>query len=73
MPFVQMPNPMAARCSFLGRSGLVLSGAAVALLADNVALATKSSGDHAKDVQILNIALGVELEAITARAVRCQL
>ena len=66
MSFFQMPNPIAARRLFLGQSGLVLSGAAVALLAGNEALAAKSGGANAKDVQILNTALGAELEAIAA-------
>ena len=61
-----MPNPIAARRLFIGQSGLVLSGAAVALLAGNEALAAKSGGTNAKDVQILNTALGAELEAIAA-------
>ena len=66
MSFLQMPNPIAARRLFLGRSGLVLSGAAVALLAGNEALAAKSGAASVKDVQILNTALGAELEAIAA-------
>ena len=66
MSFFQMPDPIAARRLFLGQSGLVLSGAAVALLAGNEALAAKSGGANAKDVQILNTALGAELEAIAA-------
>jgi len=33
MSFLLMPNPVAARRPFLGRSGLALSGAVVALLA----------------------------------------
>ncbi len=54
-----------ARRAFLGSSGLVLSGAAVALLAGRDALAaTKRS--NSKDVSILNTALGAELEAIAA-------
>mgnify|MGYP002072993634 CR=1 FL=1 len=65
MSFLQMPTPGAARRLFLGQSGLVLSGAAVALLAGQDALAAKS-GAGAKDVQILNTALGAELEAIAA-------
>ena len=32
MSFFQMPNPIAARRLFLGHSGFVLSGAAVALV-----------------------------------------
>lgn len=39
MSFFQMPNPIAARRLFIGQSGLVLSCAAVALLAGNEALA----------------------------------
>ncbi len=65
MSFLAMPTPLAARRLFLGRSGLVLSGAAVALLAGNDALAAKTKGG-AGDVQILNTALGAELEAIAA-------
>lgn len=66
MSFFQMPNPVAARRLFLGHSGLVLSGAAVALLAGNEALAAKSGSADPKDIQILNTALGAELEAIAA-------
>jgi rubrerythrin len=66
MSFLAMPNPQAARRLFLGRSGLVLSGAAVALLAGNDALAAKTKGGAAGDIQILNTALGAELEAIAA-------
>ena len=43
MSFLQMPNPMAARRVFLGQSGLLLSGAAVALLAGKHALAAQSA------------------------------
>lgn len=66
MSFFQMPNPIVARRLFLGRSGLALSGAAVALLASNEALAAQAGGADPKDVQILNTALGAELEAIAA-------
>ena len=66
MSFFQMPSPLAARRLFLGRTGLTLSGAAVALLAGNEALAARSGGAGAQDVQILNTALGAELEAIAA-------
>jgi rubrerythrin len=66
MSFFQMPTPVAARRLFLGKSGLVLSGAAVALLAGNDALAAKTGGATAGDVQILNTALGAEFEAIAA-------
>ena len=66
MSFFLMPTPVAARRLFLGRSGgLVLSGAAIALLAGKDALAAKHA-DKAGDVQILNTALGAELEAIAA-------
>lgn len=41
MSFLQIPHPQEARRLFLGRSGLVLSGAAVALLAGRDALAAK--------------------------------
>ena len=64
--FFSMPHPEAARRIFLGRSGLLLSGAAVALLAGRDVLAAKSGGSKAGDVQILNTALGAELEAIAA-------
>jgi len=67
MSFFLMPTPVAARRLFLGRSGgLVLSGAAVALLAGRHALAATTSDAKASDVQILNTAIGAELEAIAA-------
>lgn len=66
LSFLQMPTPVAARRLFLGQSGLMLSGAAVALLAGNDALAAKAGGADSNDVQILNTALGAELEAIAA-------
>lgn len=65
MSFFEMPTPAAARRLFLARSGLVLSGAAVALLAGNGALAA-TFGAKAGDAKILNTALGAELEAIAA-------
>ena len=61
------PAARAARRSFLSQSGLLLSGAAVALLAGQEALA-KSGESAASDVRILNTALGAELEAIAAYA-----
>lgn len=65
--FLAISDPRAARRLFLGRTGLMLSGAAVALLAGRDALAAKKSGGaKAADVQILNTALGAELEAIAA-------
>jgi rubrerythrin len=67
MSFLQMTTPKMARRLFLGQSGgLVLSGAAVALLAGKDALAAATGNADPKDVQILNTALGAELEAIAA-------
>ncbi len=66
MSFLQMPTPIAARRLFMGHSGLVLSGAAIALLAGRDALAATSGAASLQDVQILNTALGAELEAIAA-------
>jgi rubrerythrin len=66
MSFFLMNSPAAARRFFLQRSGLLLSGAAVALLAGNEALAAKSGKDSSGDVKILNTALGAELEAVAA-------
>jgi len=66
MSFLTITDPASARRLFLGRSGLVLSGAAVALLAGNDALAARNPHGAASDIQILNTALGAELEAIAA-------
>ncbi len=66
MSFLLIPNPVAARRMFIGRSGLLLSGAAVALLAGKHALAARAGEGGAGDAQILNTALGAELEAIAA-------
>lgn len=58
------PGP---RRGFLGKSGLLLSGAAVALLAGRDSLAAAKGGEAGSaDVRILNTALGAELEAIAA-------
>jgi rubrerythrin len=54
-----------SRRGFLGTSG-VLSATAIALLAGKPALAQGMNGDAAKDVGILNVALGLEHEAINA-------
>lgn len=62
---VQDAPDMETRRSFLGKSGLALSGAAVALLAGRDVLA-KGSRSAGSDVNILNSALGAELEAIAA-------
>jgi bacterioferritin (cytochrome b1) len=59
-----MPE-MESRRSFLGKSGLLLSGTAIALLAGRDALA-KGSQSTSSDVNVLNSALGAELEAIAA-------
>ena len=59
-------NALEARRAFLGKSGLLLSGTAVALLAGQEALAAKGGKSAAEDVRILNTALGAELEAIAA-------
>jgi rubrerythrin len=66
MSFFAYSSPLAARRAFLGQSGLLLSGAAVALLAGNDALAKKAGPTKAGDLKILNSALGAELEAIAA-------
>jgi rubrerythrin len=69
MSFLIQPNqPETAhpRRMFLGQSGLLLSGAAVALLAGRDALAADKGDSGASDVRILNTALGAELEAIAA-------
>ena len=54
-----------SRRNFMGRTG-TLSAVAVALLAGQSALAQGMSGDMSKDVGILNVALGLEHEAINA-------
>lgn len=66
MSFLHITHPQEARRLFLGRSGLILSGAAVALLAGHETLAAKTGDAKAQDTQILNTALGAELEAIAA-------
>lgn len=65
LSFVNDPTTGNARRTFLGQSGLLLSGAAVALMAGQEALA-KGNEPLASDVRILNTALGAELEAIAA-------
>ena len=61
-----VPGATTPRRSFLGLTGkATLSVAALALLAGNEALAQGSSGT-ASDVAILNVALGLEFEAIGA-------
>ena len=56
-----------SRRNFMGRSsGLLLSGAAVAMMAGNSQLARAAAADPANDVGILGVALGLEHEAIAA-------
>ena len=59
-------NAFEARRAFFGKSGLLLSGAAVALLAGRDALAAEGGKSAASDARILITALGAELEAIAA-------
>ncbi len=66
LTFANDPIIRNGRRSFLGQSGLLLSGTAIALLAGNEALAKTGSKGSANDVGILNTALGAELEAIAA-------
>lgn len=55
------------RRSFLGNTGiLTLSAAAVALLAGSENLAVAATSGGAQDIDILNVALGLEHEAINA-------
>ncbi len=56
---------IASRRSFMGSAGM-LSAGAVALLAGKDSLAQAMGGDMSKDVAILNVALGLEHEAINA-------
>ena len=64
--FAKDPGLRLARRDFLNRSGLVLSGAAIALMAGREALAKTGGKATESDVKILNSALGSELEAIAA-------
>ncbi|MCW5658229.1 MAG: ferritin-like domain-containing protein [Burkholderiaceae bacterium] len=66
MSFLQMPGSLAARRFFIGQSSLILSGAAVALLAGKPALAARAGAATEGDARILNTALAAELEAIAA-------
>lgn len=66
MSFFSYASPLAARRAFLGKTGLLLSGTAIALLAGNEALAKKTGPSKAGDVEILNSALAAELEAVAA-------
>ncbi len=66
MSFFAFSSPLVARRAFLGKSGLVLSGTAIALLAGRDVLAAKAGGSTAADANILNTALAAELEAVAA-------
>ena len=66
MSFFSFSSPLVARRAFLGKSALVLSGSAIALLAGRDALAQKSGGAKPSDAAILNTALAAELEAVAA-------
>ncbi len=62
----QVDSPvLAARRGFLGTTGM-LSAAAIALLAGRDSLAQGMPHDASQDVKILNVALGLEHEAINA-------
>lgn len=58
-------SSVASRRAFMGRTG-TLSAVAVALLAGQDAMAEGLSSDMSKDLSILNVALGLEHEAINA-------
>ena len=64
-PISSSAGAVNARRNFMGRTG-ALSAVAVALLAGRESLAQGMGGDMAKDVSILNVALGLEHEAINA-------
>ena len=57
--------PLASRRGFLGTTG-TLSAVAIALMAGKDSMAQGMGGDTSKDVSILNVALGLEHEAINA-------
>lgn len=62
-----LPETIASRRRFLtGGTRVVLSGAAVALLAGNEALMRQAAAATPDDMTILNTALGLEHEAIAA-------
>ena len=64
-PFNTTIIPAASRRGFL-RTGGTLSAVALSMLAGREALAQGMKADAGKDVEILNIALGLEHEAINA-------
>ena len=65
LDFIDSPIALPERRRFIG-NGLLLSGAAVALLAGKDVLAATGGKATEDDVRILNTALGAELEAIAA-------
>ncbi len=65
VPSSSLVGPPASRRSFMQKSS-ALSAVAVALLAGKDAMAQGMSGDASKDIAILNVALGLEHEAINA-------
>jgi Ferritin-like domain len=58
-------NLISSRRGFMGNTGK-LSAVGLALLGGNIAMAQGMAGDAAKDAGILNVALGLEHEAINA-------
>jgi rubrerythrin len=66
MSFLAFSSAQTARRAFLGKSGLLLSGTAIALLSGREVLAKQAGGSKASDVRILNTALAAELEAVAA-------
>jgi hypothetical protein len=64
-PSASLITTPASRRGFM-RNGGALSAVAIALLAGKDAMAQGMSGDMSKDVSILNVALGLEHEAINA-------
>lgn len=60
------PEAQDSRRSFLKKSSLMLSGTAIALLTGQDALAKSGSTPTEADINVLNSALGAELEAIAA-------
>lgn len=59
------PHIASSRRAFMGRTGS-LSAVAIALLAGKDSMAQGMGGDLSQDVKILNVALGLEHEAINA-------
>ena len=57
---------IAGRRTFIGHTGLALSGAAVALIAGKDALAAGAASNAGGDTRILNTALAAEYQAIAA-------